>query len=49
MTDRELEGTLKQLPLRELAVRVQGRPGHVVAEVSSPDFSGQDKGMRQRR
>lgn len=48
MTDKDLERTLKQLPLRELAVRVEGRPGHLVAEVSSPDFTGQDEAVRQQ-
>ncbi len=39
---------MRQLPLRNPAVRVEGRPGHLVAEVSSPDFSGQDEAVRQQ-
>jgi acid stress-induced BolA-like protein IbaG/YrbA len=49
MTDKDLERTLRQLPLRDVSVRVEGRPGHLVAEVSSPDFTGQDEAVRQQK
>lgn len=49
MTVQDLERTLQQLALRDLSVRVEGRPGHLVAEVSSPDFVGVDEMMRQQK
>jgi acid stress-induced BolA-like protein IbaG/YrbA len=48
MTNEDLERTLKQLPLTDVVVRIEGRPGHLVAEVSSPDFSGKDESVRQQ-
>jgi acid stress-induced BolA-like protein IbaG/YrbA len=48
MTDEDLKTTLQQLPLSELSVRVEGHPGHLVAEVCSPDFRGQDEFARQQ-
>ena len=49
MTPNELERTLQNLPVRDITVRVEGRPGHLVAEVSSPDFAGQDEAARQQQ
>ena len=49
LTKQDLERTLQQLPLRELSVRVEGRPGHLVAEVSSPDFREQNEAVRQQK
>lgn len=49
MTDKDLQQTLQRLPLRDVCVRVEGRPGHLVAEVSSPDFTGQDEAVRQQK
>jgi acid stress-induced BolA-like protein IbaG/YrbA len=49
MTDKDLEQTLKQLPLRDVSVRVEGRAGHLVAEVSSPEFTGEDEAARQQK
>ncbi len=49
MTVEDLERTLQQLPLRNVAVRVEGRPGHLVALVSSPDFVEQDEAVRQQK
>jgi acid stress-induced BolA-like protein IbaG/YrbA len=49
LTKQDLERTLQQLPLRELSVRVEGRPGHLVAEVASPDFREQDEALRQQQ
>lgn len=49
MTAGELEETLQRLNLRDIRVRVEGRPGHLVAEVSSPDFDNQDESARQQR
>lgn len=49
MTAQDLERTLRQLDLRDLSVHVEGGPGHLVAEVSSPDFVGQDETMRQQK
>jgi acid stress-induced BolA-like protein IbaG/YrbA len=48
MTAEELEPTLKALPLRSMSVNVEGRPGHLVAIVSSPDFEPQDEAARQQ-
>lgn len=49
MTDKELEKMLQALPLSDVSVRVEGRPGHLVAEVSSPDFAGQEEAERQQK
>ena len=49
MTAEELERTLRDLRLPDMDVRVEGRPGHLVAVVSSPDFNQQDQGARQQR
>ncbi len=49
MTHDELERTPRNLPVRDISVRVEGRPGHLVAEVSSPDFAGQDEAVRQQQ
>lgn len=49
MTDQELKQTLESLPFTSLDVRVEGRPGHLVAEVSSPDFEDQDEEVRQQK
>ena len=49
MTNKELEQTLRDLALREISVKVEGRPGHLVAVVSSPDFADQDEAERQQR
>ena len=49
ITKQDLEQTLSQLGLSKLSVRVEGRPGHLVAEVSSPEFSEQDEAARQQK
>jgi acid stress-induced BolA-like protein IbaG/YrbA len=49
MTINELEKTLRDLALHEISVQVQGRPGHLVATVSSPDFATLDEAKRQER
>jgi acid stress-induced BolA-like protein IbaG/YrbA len=48
MTAQELEQTLRTLPLSDVHVDVEGRPGHLVAVVTSPDFDTQDEGLRQQ-
>ena len=48
MNKKLLEDALRGVPLSEASVRVEGRPGHWVAEVSSPDFATQDESERQR-
>jgi acid stress-induced BolA-like protein IbaG/YrbA len=48
MTDKDLEQKLRQLPLSEISVRVEGRPGHLVAEVCSPEFRAQGEAVRQQ-
>jgi acid stress-induced BolA-like protein IbaG/YrbA len=48
MTAGELQETLQHLNLRDMRIRVEGRPGHLVAEISSPDFNNQDESARQQ-
>lgn len=48
MNEKILEDALRGVSLRDVAVRVEGRPGHWVAEISSPDFAGRDESERQR-
>ena len=48
LTKQDLERMLQQLPLREFSVSVEGRPGHLVAEVCSPEFRAQDEAVRQQ-
>ena len=48
MTAQELAQTLQALPLADVHVDVEGRPGHLVAVVTSPDFDTQDEGRRQQ-
>ncbi|MFO0602097.1 MAG: hypothetical protein U0324_02930 [Polyangiales bacterium] len=48
MTEQELKDTLQKLPLRVASVRIEGRPGHLVAQVVSPDFKDQDESVRQQ-
>jgi acid stress-induced BolA-like protein IbaG/YrbA len=49
MTAEELEQTLRDLGLHEMEVKVEGRPGHLVAVVSSPDFKDKDEAARQQQ
>jgi acid stress-induced BolA-like protein IbaG/YrbA len=48
MNAKLLEDALRGVPLRDVKVRVEGRPGHWVAEVISPDFAAQEESERQR-
>lgn len=48
MNEKILEEALRRIPLQVSSVRVEGRPGHWVAELSSPDFSTKDETERQR-
>lgn len=47
MTRDDLLRTLQRVPLAGVSVRVEGRPGHYFAEVTSPDFSDMDEAARQ--
>lgn len=49
MTNTDLERTLRALSLRDISVRVDGNPGHLVAVVASPEFDGQEEFVRQQR
>jgi acid stress-induced BolA-like protein IbaG/YrbA len=48
MTAEELERTLRKLPLQNMSVDMEGRPGHLVAVVSSPDFEQHEEAARQQ-
>lgn len=48
LTDTDLARTLRALPVRDVRVRVEGSPGHLVAEVCSPDFAEMDDARRQQ-
>ena len=49
MTPAQLENTLRGMNLKDMRVHVEGRPGRLVAEVTSPEFTGQNEGKRQQR
>lgn len=49
MTEQELKDTLQKLPLSKVSVRIEGRPGHLVAQVVSPEFQDQDEAVRQQK
>jgi acid stress-induced BolA-like protein IbaG/YrbA len=48
MNEKLLEDALQGIALRNVSVRVEGRPGHWVAEVSSPDFAARSEFDRQQ-
>jgi acid stress-induced BolA-like protein IbaG/YrbA len=47
MNDQILESTLRTLPVKVDKVTIEGRPGHWVAQVISPDFAKLDEAERQ--
>jgi acid stress-induced BolA-like protein IbaG/YrbA len=47
MNDEILESTLRSLPVNVEQVKIEGRPGHWVAEVVSPDFAALEEVDRQ--